>query len=85
MCDFPAPASYSGNHALNPRSPANTRFESALHRISCQIVCAFRESSGEQSPGFQEAKFTDLMKIGAVHGLGLPLIFNRKLAYALLM
>ena len=45
------------------------RLQSALNRISCQIVCAIRKSSGEQSLGFPEAESGDLLKIDSVHDL----------------
>jgi hypothetical protein len=68
-----------------PRSPGKSRFESAFHCISCQIVSGLPESSSEQSPGFPETKFGDFLEIDAVHALAAPLLLNRKLSYALLM
>lgn len=38
-----------------------------LNRLPCQIVCACRESSGEQSFGLLKSDLRDFLKVGAVH------------------
>ena len=47
----------------------NARFQRTFDSVPCQIVCAFWKSGGEQSLGFLETGFGNLLEINSIHSL----------------